>query len=213
MIPSTHAILDALEWCAERIVDADVIDHHGFWNHDHLRWNREAGLQRFVGEVNQVLARSQLAFEMEIDGWIRRLAEGPGSEQLKRATFATGDSRADELLEQARRRFFDRDADAGQNSVEALWDAFERIKTLEDSNKSRGIERLIRLAACSQAEGDLLDAECSALTVIGNKWSIRHHEVSQHPIGSSRGLRDYFFLRMFALLRHLLEATRRMSDN
>jgi len=43
-----------------------------------------------------------------------------------------------------------------------------------------------------------------ALTTIGNQWRIRHHETDKFDLGEGRKLRDYFFLRMFALLQHLL---------
>jgi len=142
---------------------------------------------------------------MDENGQIHRVVEGPAAELLARARFKTGDGATDQLLEVTRRRFFDRDQDAGQRSIEALWDAFERIKTLEDhTNKRRSAEQIISKAARSEGARALIEKEMIELTAIGNTWRIRHHEVGKTELGDDPDLRDYLFLRMFDLIRLLL---------
>ena len=209
--PPTDVILDALEWCAGKIGEPVKGQYHAFFKHCHLHWNREEGLQRFVDEVNQIFARNGLAFEMDEEGLIRRLVETPVAVELSRTLFNTGDSTTNELLEQARRRYFDRDGSAGQNALEKLWDAFERVKTLEESDKRNGAERLLANAARNSHERELLDAEMRTLTEIGNRWQIRHHETDKRSLGEGRDLRDYLFERMFSLVRLLLSRTGRLK--
>jgi hypothetical protein len=56
----------------------------------------------------------------------------PGlGETLTEFTFASGDQKLDELFETARAKFLDPNPEIRRESVEKLWDAFERLKTLE----------------------------------------------------------------------------------
>ena len=206
--PPTDAILDGLEWCAGKIGIPSSVKYHDYMSHDHLRWDGEQGRLEWAREINQIMARQSLAYEMDPAGRIRRVVEGPGAQALARTPFRTGDGETDRLLEQARRRFFDRDADSGQDSIEALWDAFERLKSHFGSDKKASIEALLARAAADSAERDLIDAEMTTLTKIGNSWRIRHHETGKHALGEGRTLRDYLFLRMFALMSLLLARLR-----
>ena len=53
-----------------------------------------------------------------------------------------------------------------------------------------------------------LDAEAQELTAIGNTFMIRHTETDKIPISDSAQV-DYFFHRMFAMVRLVLRATGR----
>ncbi len=211
--PPTDTILDGMEWCASKIGTPQAVYHHTYFRHDHLRWDREAGLGEWISEVNQILSRQGLAYEMADDGRIRRLVEGPATETLSRALFDSGDSETDKLLEHARRRFFDREPDAAQNAIEALWDAFERFKTHLDPDKKVGAAAILTQRAPEEAH-KMLDTEMRELTAIGNAWRIRHHEINKCSLGPGRDLRDYLFLRMFSILWLLLgRAGPRPTDN
>ncbi len=200
---TTSDFFDALEWCAARVgYPQERGKYHDYYNHAHYSWDKAEGLSRFRDEVNLLLARNHLAYEMDDEGQIHRTAIGPVAQTLQATTFSTGNSEADNLLERARELFFERDANAGQDALEKLWDAFERIKTLNDPDKKESIAKLLKNV--SGTERELLNTEMKALTAIGNQWCIRHHETDKFDLGEGRKLRDYFFLRMFTLLQHLL---------
>lgn len=201
----TMAIFDALEWHASHVGEPKDQDYHEYFSHYHMKWDREAGFRAFRDELNSILARHGIAFEMSADGRITRIVEGPVADQLRVTIFDSGDAVTDSLLEFARIRFFDRDTDAAQRSIEALWDAFERLKTHADpSSKKTSAEALINAAAQSLQEKELIKNEMRELTAIGNTWRIRHHEKNKIELGEDRRLRDYLFLRMFALLHRLI---------
>ena len=72
-IPDTPAILDLLEFCSTAVGQPVEGSYHSFFRHHHLTWDREAGLGNFVVEVNRLLARNGVAFELSPDGFARRV--------------------------------------------------------------------------------------------------------------------------------------------
>lgn len=57
---------------------------------------------------------------------------GPGlQEALASTIFTTGDQDLDRLLETAREKFLNRAFEIRKEGLEKLWDAWERLKTIE----------------------------------------------------------------------------------
>ncbi len=201
----TMAILDALEWHSKHVGEPKNNGYHHYYQHYHKSWDPSAGQAAFCSDVNEILARNGVAYSMDSKGSITRIVEGPVADQLRLTHFNSGDKETDSLLELARTYFFDRAPDAAQRSIEALWDAFERLKThVDPANKKTSAQALICAIVQSPEEKALFEAEMLALTNIGNKWRIRHHETNKHDLGTDRRLRDYLFLRMFTLLHWII---------
>ena len=74
------------------------------------------------------------------------------------------------------------------NRLEKLWDAFERINTLEPGidKKVAADTMLNRVARSGSRFRQALANEAVALTNIGNSHRIRHSETSQEPCGNIR---------------------------
>ena len=84
----------------------------------------------------------------------------PGLRQpLRAAVFSTGDQNLDTLLEEARRRFLDPNVVERKVGLDKLWDAYERIKTLEDSNKAVGTQKILDKASDPAASPKLRAAQ------------------------------------------------------
>ncbi len=209
-LPPTDAILDVLGFCASAVGEPIKGTYHQFFKHHHLSWNREAGLGRFLSDVNRIFARNGIAYEFTPDGKARRLLPEPLAEALRSTVFKTGDDETDRLLETARRRIGLPKEDDRRDALEKLWDAFERLKTLESgSDKRAQAEALLdRAAAPGTRFREMLGEEALALTRIGNTFRIRHSEVDQERL-ISLGQVDYLFGRMFAFVRLTLKATGR----
>lgn len=142
---------------------------------------------------------------MGIDGHVRRLASPVLDEQLRCRLPATFDRQLDELLERARRKFLKPNPQTRREAVEHLWDVFERVKTVFDSDKKTGVEKLLRAAASGDAaQTELLETELRTLTKIGNNFRIRHHETTTFELDDA--LVDYLFGRMYGLLHRLHSA-------
>jgi hypothetical protein len=206
--PPTLAVLDALEFCHAAVAEPIQLDHHGYYGHWHLKFDQLAGQKAFREEINLVLARNGLMYSLEKGGRVMRLAPEPLATLLREADFGTGDEALDDHLSAAVRKFRDPDPDVRREALEELWDAWERLKTLElPKDKAKSAKQLLDSAADSQQElRDVLEAEAKAISAIGNGFHIRHSEVGKAPIVRDEDL-DYLFHRAFALIWFLLQAT------
>lgn len=209
-VPATPVILDLLEFCAGAVGQPVQESFHSFFRHYHLSWDHVAGLERFVADVNMLFSRNALAFELTPEGQARRLLPAPLAEAIGWTLFQTGDGETDRLLEAARRRFVSPKPEDRQDSLEKLWDAFERLKTLEPgANKRIQADALLdRVAAPNSAFRQSLAREAVELTNIGNSFRIRHSEITQEALTSPDQI-DYLFMRMFAFVRMVLKGTGR----
>ena len=209
-LPPTDVILDVLVFCASAVGEPIKGTYHSFFKHHHLRWDRAAGLARFRSDVNRIFARNSVAYELTAEGRARRLLPEPLEKALRSAVFKTGDDETDRLLEAARHRIASPKEDDRRDALEKLWDAFERLKTLEPgSDKRAQADALLdRAAAPGTRFRKMLGEEARALTGIGNTFRIRHSEVNQERLGSPEQV-DYVFGRMFAFVRMVLKATGR----
>nr|WP_210273874.1 hypothetical protein [Rhizobium sp. WYCCWR 11146] len=209
-VPDTPVILDLLEFCAGAVGEPIQGAYHSYFGHHHLSWDRDAGLVRFVADVNLLFRRNAVAYELTSTGQARRLVPQPISDALGWAMFQTGDMETDRLLEAARQRFLSPKPDDRQDALEKLWDAFERLKTLEPgANKRAQADALLdRVAAPGSGFREALGREAAELTSIGNSFRIRHSETTQEALTSLDQV-DYLFTRMFAFVRVILKGTGR----
>lgn len=202
--------MDLLEFCAKSIGEPINIDYHKGYQHHHLRWDREAGLKRFVEDVNLQFARNGVAFELTPDGKARRLLPQPLSDVLAKTLFRTGDTYTDNLLETACRKIVSPKPDDRQDALEKLWDAFERLKTLEPGkDKCAQADALLDRAAPPGSKlREVLNVEFTALTNIGNGFRIRHSETNREALATPEQI-DFLFFRLFASIRFVLKTTGR----
>ena len=123
---------------------------------------------------------------------------------------ASGDVTLDALLRAAIASFRDPAPAGRQAAVEKLWDAWERLKTLDVAeNKRVSVAILLDQVAPEPEFRALLEREAHALTSIGNAFHIRHFETDKIPLTrASHG--DYLFHRLFAFI-HLALYTRGSS--
>lgn len=209
-VPDTPVILDLLEFCASAVGEPIRGSYHSYFGHYHLSWDRDAGLARFVADVNLLFRRNALAYELTPTGQARRLLPQPIADALGWTMFQTGDEETNRLLEVARQRFLSPKPEDRQDALEKLWDAFERLKTLEPgANKRTQADALLdRVAAPGSGFRQALGREAAELTSIGNSFRIRHSETTQEALTSLDQV-DYLFTRMFAFVRVILMGTGR----
>ena len=208
-LPSTLGILDLIEFCFNHVAQPQQQHYHSFFRHWHLGFDQSAGREQFRTEINEIFARNGLAYELSEDGEIERLAPSELREELSQAVFNTGDTALDQLLETARRKYLSPDEAERRIALEKLWDAFERIKTLEDADKRRGASLILDKAAPSSPKlRQALERQVKEMTGLGNELMIRHHETNKEVIAASQQL-DYLFGCMFSLVRLLLRMSGR----
>lgn len=212
-IPDMYAILDLLQFSARAVAQPTQRNYHDFFGHYHLSFNRDAGLANFVSNVNLIFARNGIAFELTSEGSIQRLGPPGLREELRQAVFHTGDDETDQLLEESRRRILLPHPTDRFDAIEKIWDAFERIKTLESGrNKKEKAERLMERAITPSTPkfGEQIKTEARELTSIGNTMRIRHSETDRESLDSLEQV-DYLFHRMFSFLLFVLRKTQRVT--
>jgi hypothetical protein len=141
---------------------------------------------------------------------IKRLTEDrilpPALTDLIRGLPASGDQTFDSMVRAAVESFRDPAPAARAQAVEKLWDAWERMKTLDDgSDKKASVKLLLDRGSSEPAFRAMLEVEASALTAIGNSFHIRHFETNKVSIGRPEQL-DYLFHRMLGLINLLLNS-------
>lgn len=205
-VPSTLAILDLLEFTHGHIAKPVQGPYHDFFRHHHLSYDLQVGRREFVQRVNRLFARNGLAYEIGVDGKVCRLAPAVLRESLQTTALQTGDETLDGMLESARVKFLNPNAKVRREALEKLWDAWERIKTIESGNdKKAQVKALLDKAAAEPNFRGLVETEAAALTAIGNNYLIRHSETNRTQIGDDAHV-DYLFHRLFSLITMLLKS-------
>lgn len=205
-LPNTLDMLDLLEFCWRCIGKPVRRDYHNHFGHYHLAYDVEAGRAEFVEAVNRILRRNALAYELTAAGQIERLAPPVLRESLVSSHYRTPDAELNRMLATARRKFLSADEAVRREALEALWDAWERIKTLGPGadKKTQASAMLDRSSGPSSPKfRDALEQEAHELTRIGNGLQIRHTEITQERLSQSEHV-DYLFQRLFGLILLLL---------
>jgi hypothetical protein len=201
-------VFDLVEFSYEVIAEPEEGPFHSFFSHSHYSFDQEAGRHKFADDINRLFERNGIAFELK-EGEIIRLAPAVLQEALENTVFQTGDTHLDEMLEDARTKFLSRALKVRRESLEKLWDAWERLKTIEKGkDKKATVKALLDKGSQTPAFRQLLEDEAAVLTAIGNNFMIRHTETTKTPISESVHV-DYLFHRMFSIIRLLLKASNR----
>lgn len=207
-VPDTLLILDFAEFVYASVAKPIPGKHHDFFNHHHFTFDQQSGQEEFRATVNRIFARNGVAFEMLSNGRIVRVLPPVLGDELKRMVFRTGDRILDNMLEESRTKFTDRNPLLRREGLERLWDAWERLKSLADpEDKQKSIKIILDAAADEVTLRQRLDDEARKLTDIGNSHLIRHTELTQIPVIDVDHV-DYLFHRLFAMIQLLLRKKR-----
>lgn len=202
--PDTLLILDFIEFIYASVAKPIPGKHHDFFSHHHLTFDQQSGQEEFRATVNRIFSRNGVAFEMLSTGRIVRVLPPVLGEDLKRTIFRTGDRTLDNMLEECRTKFSDRNPLVRREALERLWDGWERLKSLADpGDKKRSIKIILDATAAEPSLRARMEEEATELNSIGNSHLIRHSEVNQVPVIDVDQV-DYLFHRLFAMIQLIL---------
>jgi hypothetical protein len=214
--PPTPVVLDVIDFLGRHVAEPNHRFQCPERPHKHLEFDdgvsRANGQRQFRNDVDEIFARNGIAFTVGDDMKVARLGPPEARPLVSDLVPNTGDATLDQKLSDARSRFLSRNPQDREDALEKLWDAFERLKSLENPNKSLSVQQLIAKAAPnSRAFQTHLDAECGELTKIGNGFYIRHFETNKQPLPAPNETTvDYLFTRLASLIAYLLRQTGRM---
>ena len=204
--PSTLQILDTIEFCWQHIAKPIAGRYHEYFGHSHLTFDRSSGQEDFRQAVEDISRRNGIAYTLTESGRVERLLPSEFDAAITRSEFQTGDDELDRLLTAARTKFLDPDIERRREALEALWDAWERLKTVgPGSDKKAQVKAMLDANAGSNSPKfrDALEKEALELTCIGNSLRIRHSETTQERLAASEHV-DYVFQRMFSMIWMIL---------
>ncbi|MBN3790097.1 hypothetical protein [Burkholderia sp. Ac-20353] len=202
--PDTLIILDFVELVFDSIAKPVLGEYHTYFKHHHLRFDQQDGQDEFRSNVNSLLARNGVAYEMSPAGRMARVLPPVLGEELRRTIFNTGDRTLDNMLDECRAKFSDPNPLLRREALERLWDAWERLKSLADPDKKRSVKIILDAVATESSLRVRLEAEAVELNGIGNSHLIRHSEISQRPVIDVDHV-DYLFHRLFAMIQLMLK--------
>jgi len=146
--PDTLLILDFIEFVHDAVAKPTPGKYHDFFSHHHLSFDQQIGQEEFRVTVNRIFARNGVAFEMLSTGRIVRVLPLMLGDALRRTAFNTGDRTLDNILDECRAKFSDRNPLVRREALERLWDAWERLKSLADiGDKKRSIKIILDATA------------------------------------------------------------------
>lgn len=198
------ALLDLIEFMWANVKDVEKESFHkffGHWHYETLETNAVA--REFREEINIVFSKTGLLFTLTEKGQVERVIENDAaaSTSIINTVLSVQEKGTRELLQEAIEKHQSHDPKDIRDSVEKLWDAYERLKTYYTNlNKSQSAKKIIEeMSGGEQAYIDLFDKEFKALTDVGNDFRIRHHEMNKIEIRDISHY-DYFFNRCLSLM-------------
>lgn len=205
--PDTDVILDLICFCYRHIAKPIQFDWHSYYNHYHLKFEQQEGQLEFCKNINRIFSRNSLMYEIKDNGNIVRIPPFVIGDLLKNTPFSTGDSMLNSMLATACNKYLDPHIDIRRESLEKLWDAWERLKTQYSLDTRKSILKLLEEAVPEPMLRDKIDSEARILNDIGNEFNIRHHNRNQTRIEKSEHI-DYLFHRLFALIWLLIKSSK-----
>ncbi|MGW2100010.1 hypothetical protein ACWCPX_20270 [Streptomyces olivaceoviridis] len=224
-VPDTATALDLIDFVALHIDQPTRRSSHN-WNFDHTHYSFRQhdafydteltpGQDQLRRDVDLLFARNGIAYTVGDDMRVRRLGPTEARPLISEFRPATGDPQLDNKLKDAMARFLSREPADRRDALEKLWDAFERLKTLElgggSLKKTSASQLLTRAASGSEPFRELLEAEFKTLTSIGNDFTIRHHEHDKEDVPTDAAI-DYLFVRLTSVISVVLRHTGRMAS-
>lgn len=215
-LPGTAVVLDILDFVALHIDQPSGRIFHRYFGHEHLFFNSDRqwitdGEDQFRKDVDLIFARNGIAFSFGDDMRIHRLGPPEVRQLISDFRPTTGDPELDAKLMDAVSRFQSRAPADRQDALEKLWDAFERLRTLESgANKKDSVAKLLASSVATVPFRAELESEFTTLTKIGNNFTIRHHEHDRYDLPNDHA-RDYLFIRLVGLIAFVLRQTGRMG--
>ncbi len=116
----------------------------------------------------------------------------------------TTDNHLQRLLESALSNFYDRSGKKKLDGLGNIVDAFERLKTLEGSDKKASVQAVLTKLSSIGEISSVFDDLLTKLTELANKYTIRHHETDKIVLDDVE-LIDFLFYSYYNLVRLILE--------
>ena len=199
------ALLDYIEFLALSITDYQVQDYHSYFQHQHIKaLETNIVFDAYRKDVNEAFALTGLLYVLNDQKQVERITDTDAQIANNQAPIkGVREPGLKQLIDDAIRLYKNPRPEIYHTAIEKIWDALERIKTVgveRGLDKKASMTELISIMSSGKKEYiDLFDSEFRALTDIGNRFRIRHHEMDKIDI-SDEQYYGYLFNRCFSLV-------------
>ena len=199
-----YALLDFIEYMAQNMQDiSERWNNERYGNYQTIDCFDTAEIfEKFQEEINEIFIEAGLLYRLTDEEIVERIVENsPLTQEIENSFVSINEPGTRELLKDAVALYKTPNPAARQDSVEKIWDALERLKTYYTTlDKRHSSEKIANDMAGGNSDFiDLFNDEFKALTNIGNKYRIRHHETDKIDITDARYY-DYLFNRCLSLI-------------
>lgn len=198
------ALIDYIEFFAQNIEDiSEEWNNLRYKNYQYIDCLGTRNIfEAFRKEINELFGLSGLLYELTNEAIVERIVVNSIlTQDIQNIIAEVEEEGVRELLKDAIALYKTPNSAARQDSVEKIWDAFERLKTYYTSmDKKQSSEKIIKDMSMSDSNyQNLFNKEFVELTFIGNNFRIRHHETNKIDIPNDRYY-DYLFNRCLSLI-------------
>ena len=155
----------------------------------------------FQNQINSILMANDISYELKDGQIVNRLS----NKIMMKTDILSPEAGLKELLQESINFMNNGNY---QLAIEKIWDAFERLKSYfcsDSIDKKKSIDLILeRLSSDNAIYKNFFDSEFQAITAIGNKYRIRHHEMTKTEIPDDR-YRKYFYMKCYVLITTILE--------
>ena len=198
------ALIDYIEFFAQNIEDiSEEWNNLRYKNYQYIDCLGTRNIfEAFRKEINELFGLSGLLYELTNEAIVERIVVNSIlTQDIQNIIAEVEEEGVRELLKDAIALYKTPNSAARQDSVEKIWDAFERLKTYYTSmDKKQSSEKIVKDMSMSDSNYEnLFNKEFGELTSIGNNFRIRHHETNKIDIPNDRYY-DYLFNRCLSLI-------------
>ena len=202
-------LFSLIEFLYTHSAEPTATRYHSFFNHtDVADFSIESGQEKFTNTINSLFTKLKAPFQLS-SGKVVKVGNEIFEEIIDPNIFNTDDELTNKLLRDSINFFKETDRANRLLALEKLWDSWERIKTLEDNDKKVGVEKLLKKGIVNAELREYIKIEAKDLTLIGNRFQIRHFEKDIIKLNDEDV--DYLYYRLFNLILRLLMGTNRIA--
>ncbi len=208
--PTERGLFFLIEFLYTHSAEPTAERYHSFFGHNDVAdFSIESGQENFTKEINSLFNKLKVPFQLS-SGKVIKMGNEIFEKLIDPNIFNTSDEITNKLLKDSINFFKETDRGNRSLALEKLWDSWERIKTLEDSDKKIGVEKLLKNGIANAELREYIETEAKTLTDIGNRFQIRHFEKDKIKLNDEDV--DYLYYRLFNLILRLLMGTNRITQ-
>lgn len=209
-VPETEMVLGLIEFFFRNVAKPTDSWFHSYCGNSHpTEFDVSIGRYQYTVEVNKMLTRFKHPFKLQKGKIIRTssavLDTAMGGE------ICTGDNHLDQLIKTSIEAFYDVSGTRKPEALRNIVDAFERIKTLEGSDKKKSVETVLSKISATEEIRTHFETHLRKMTEIANNFTIRHHERGKTELDDP-DLVEYLFYSYYNLVRYVMSKYGFISD-